>query len=634
MPTMDASSIDERQRPLADFTTDRRVWFLVGLSLFVGAVSALIAIALMDLIGFITNLVYYHRVSTALVSPDQNRLGWLSVPIPILGGLIVGLMARYGSEKIRGHGIPEALESILINGSRIEPKVAVLKPVSSAIAIGTGGPFGAEGPRIMTGGALGSRVGLFIHLSAAERKTLLVAGAAAGMATIFNAPIDAVLMAVELLLFEFKPRSLAPVMCATVTATILRRLVLGAAPIFALQAHAPSLPVTALWAIPIGVAGALLAFVLTLAVYGAEDAYRRLPIHWMWWPLIGGLIVGVGGLIEPRALGVGYDTIDAALGGKLALGALAGILIVKLAIWALSLSSGTSGGILAPVLLMGAALSGILGQALPRHSPGMWAFIMMAAGLAGVMRSPLTSVVFAYELTGATDLMVPLLAACAVAYLISVLILDRSILTEKIARRGLHLSREYQVDALEVLRVDEMAQPVALTVPADMPVNELRARLATASAEIRAQRLYPVVAASGKLVGVITRTDLAELPGDATEPARAAARPAIVAHPDDTLRWVAERMIAHNVWRLLVVAADDSGRVVGLITQRDLLRARERQLAEERHRERFLRMAGMRRASRPRARDGPPPGAGGSVPAGPAPDAAVKIGGGERAAGF
>ncbi|HZT02653.1 MAG TPA: chloride channel protein, partial [Steroidobacteraceae bacterium] len=389
---------------LRDFTADRRLLVLSAMAIATGSFGAGAAWVLLKLIALVTNLAYFHVYSTATSYLSHAKLGPGSILIPVIGGLLVGLMARYGSEKIRGHGIPEALEAILIGQSRIQPKVAVLKPLSSAIAIGTGGPFGAEGPIILTGGAFGSLIAQFFRCTAAERKTLLVAGAAAGMTGVFGTPVAAVMLGVELLLFEWKPRSMVPVGVASVVAMAVRiRLsdagLLHGAPLFPVPEHAILNETGLLGALIVGVAGGVLAWVLTGAVYGAEDAFKKLPIHWAWWPMIGGAVVGVGGLIDARALGVGYDTLGAELAGQIAVTGLVSVLLVKLAIWSIALGSGTSGGILAPLLIMGAAVGGMLNEVLPAGSPAIYGLIGMSAALAGVMRSPFTAVIFAFELT-------------------------------------------------------------------------------------------------------------------------------------------------------------------------------------------------------------------------------------------
>lgn len=316
---------------------------IAGLAAIVGAISAVLAWVLLRLIGLSTNLFYYQRWSFEDVSPAGNTLGWIAVLVPIAGGLLLGMMARFGSERIRGHGIPEALEAIMINGSRVGPRVAVLKPVSSAISIGSGGPFGAEGPIIMTGGAAGSLIAQLFRFSSSERKTLMISGAAAGMAAVFAAPIAALALAVELLLFELKPRSLFPVAIASVVAAGLRLSLLGSGPIFPVPLHTAEFSGTMmLFCVLAGIAAGILALIITRMVYAAEDGFALIPIHWMWWPAIGGVAIGLGGLIFPEALGVGYDVIDLLLQGDASMRVIIGVLVVKSIIWAIPLGAGTS----------------------------------------------------------------------------------------------------------------------------------------------------------------------------------------------------------------------------------------------------------------------------------------------------
>jgi CIC family chloride channel protein len=446
---------------LRDFTVDRRVWLISALAVIVGAGGAALAVLLLRAIAFATNLFYYHRFSLAMVGPAGSPLGYWMVLVPILGGIIVGIMARYGSDKIRGHGIPEAIEAILLNGARVQPRVAILKPISAAIAIGSGGPFGAEGPIIMTGGAFGSLLAQWVKLTDAERTTLLVAGAAAGMSATFAAPFAAVLLAVELLLFEWRPRSLIPVAFASVTAAVLRVIWLGAGPLFPLSAEA--IPSGARFAILAAVLGALVglaAAAMSRMMYGFEDLFGKLPVHWMWWPAIGGLGVGIGGLFFPRGLGVGYDNIATLLAGRATLGLVFGVIVFKSLMWAFSLGSGTSGGVLAPLLMIGASLGALSAHLL--HMPeGTLALIGMGAMLAGALGSPLTAIVFSIELTHALPALLPLIAACIAAYTITSLIMPRSILTEKLGRRGHHLTREYGVDPLEMVSVEDAMTDVA-----------------------------------------------------------------------------------------------------------------------------------------------------------------------------
>ena len=573
---------------LGDFTATPRMITISGIAIFIGLVSAFVALALLKLIGLFTNLFFFGRWSAMLVSPAGNHLGWLEILVPVTGALIIGVMARYGSERIRGHGIPEAIEAILIGGSRIEPKVALLKPLSSALSIGTGGPFGAEGPIIMTGGAFGSMIAQLFKLTSNERKTLLVAGAAGGMAATFAAPVASVLLAVELLLFEWKPRSLVPVALASVTAAAARRYIIGLGPLFPVPAHPVFIgPAGLLSCVLVGLAAGGLSALLTLAVYAAEDAFRLLPIHWMWWPAIGGLAIGLGGLIFPQALGVGYETIGALLQGDVPLKIIVGILLVKSTIWAVSLGSGTSGGVLAPLLMMGGALGGIEAMFLPHEGAGFWPLVSMGAILGGTMRSPFTGVIFALELTHDVNMLLPLLLAVTVAHGFTVLTLRRSILTEKVARRGYHMSREYAVDPLEILFVREVMRTNVAAIPARLTGRELAHLLHTDHTARQGQHLYPVVDDERRLVGVVTRGDLERFAKNGTEPAH---RDPVVAYPDEPLRVVAHRMSDTGLTRFPVVNNDRERKLTGMVALSDLLRARTRSLEEERHRERVLRI--------------------------------------------
>src|SRR6266566_2480358 len=442
--------------------------FMTGMAALIGVISAFVALALLRLIGFFTHLFYYHAIDSRLVSPADNRLGVWALLVPIVGGLIVGLMARYGSERIRGHGIPEALEAILIGQSRMSARVALLKPLSSAIAIGTGGPFGAEGPIIMTGGAFGSLFAQAFHMSPAERKTLLVSGAAGGMAAVFGTPVAAALLAVELLLFEWKPRSFIPVACAAAVAAAVRVPLLGSGPLFPVTPHALLAWRELLAALGLGIVAGFGSGLLTWLVYACEDLFRKLPIHWMWWPLLGGAVVGLGGLLYPRALGVGYDTIHDLLTGQLVGVALLGLMVTKAVIWAVALGSGTSGGVLAPLLIMGGSLGALEAHWIPSGDPGLWAALSMGAMMGGTMRSPFTAVAFMVELTHDVNVLPALLVACVAADAVTVLLMKRSILTEKVARRGYHLTREYSANPLHLLRVQDVMEPPVLQV-ADRP---------------------------------------------------------------------------------------------------------------------------------------------------------------------
>ncbi len=575
---------------LGDFTTaNRRILLLVLAALVIGVVAAFVAVALLDLIGFFTNLFYYGRVSFSFASPAGNSLGLLAIGVPVLGGLIVGLMARFGSERIRGHGIPEAIEAILINKSRIEPKVTVLKPVATAISIGSGGPFGAEGPIIMTGGAFGSVFGQLVRVTAAERKTLLVAGAAAGMAATFNSPLAAVLIAVELLLFEWKPRSLLPVGAAVAVATVLRWELISANPLFPIPATAGPLPVTLVSALAIGLAAGVGSMLLTSAVYASEDAFRRLPIHWMWWPAIGGVAIGVGGLLAPRALGVGYVSIDGLLLAELGVGVVLTLLIVKAAIWAISLGSGTSGGVLAPLLIMGGSIGALLALVLPGGSTGLFVLVGMGAMIGGTMRAPFTGVVFCLELTHDFNALFPLLLAALVADGVTVLLMKRSILTEKVARRGVHVAREYSVDPLERIPVRSVMHGGVRMIPADLSVQ---GALDVSSNPDAPEGGLSLIAEGGVPVGFVARGDLqryVELGGDPEAPARTLAVPlAMAAFPDEPMRTAAERLSDLDGRVLPVVDPGEPSHVVGFVTREGPFEARVLWTQLEQERERVL----------------------------------------------
>ncbi len=577
-----------------DFTTPPQVLWLVPVALCVGALGAAVSLALLAAIGLLTHAVYYQTFGIGLISPDHSTLGPLAIVIPVVGGLVVGLLARFGSEQVRGHGIPEAMENILVRGSRVQPRLAILKPISSAVSIGTGGPFGAEGPIILTGGAVGSIVGQLFRLTAVQRRTLLVAGAAAGMSAVFGTPVAATLFGVELLVFELRPRSMVLIGLSAAVADALRMAMASgglvpAAPLFPIPSH-PSLGAVALLgAVAIGISTGLGAWVMTWAVYGCEDLFGKLVghLHWMWWPMIGGLMIGAGGLLEPRALGVGYDTIHAELLGRLGVGALLLLFAVKLVIWAAGLGSGTSGGILAPILMMGAAVGGVLGHALPGAPVGAFALIGMCGSLAGVTRSPFTAIVFAFELTHDQNSLLALLIAATVAHLISVLVLRRSILTEKVARRGLHVMREYSVDPLEATFVREVMDTDVLAVEPGRRLADLYRALPEGSPQ-RRQRLLPVLDADRALVGVLPLSAVIGDRGRGGSVRDAMVGPLAVAHPDEVLSAVADRMAQRGVGVVPVVDRTGAGRLEGLVSQDALLSARRRLLNEERRAERVL----------------------------------------------
>jgi H+/Cl- antiporter ClcA len=578
---------------LGDFNVSPRLVLLSALAIPIGVLSTFVAYALLNLIRFFTNAFFFARISTREVNIGDAHIGPAILIIPVLGGLVIGLMARYGSERIRGHGIPEAIEAILINRSRVQPRVAFLKPLSSAISIGSGGPFGAEGPIILTGGAFGSIVAQFLHVSSYERRTLLVAGAAAGMSATFDAPVASVLLAAELLLFEWRPRSLIPVGVASATAAVMRQYLLVDGPIFPVPAHHADIGFDAFGACLLaGLSAGVLAMALTSAVYASEDAFHKLPIHWMWWPAIGGLAIGLGGLVFPEALGVGYPVIRELLSGDAPMRIVLGVIIVKSAIWAISLGSGTSGGVLAPLLMIGCSVGALEAPLFPSEGPGFWPMVTMGAVLGGTMRSPLTGVVFVLELTHDVTSLLPVLLAVMVAHGFTVLMLRRSILTEKLSRRGMHLGREYAPDPLENALVRAVMRTSYRSLPAEMTLGAMM-RAAEGRHDDLGGELHPVVDSEGRLVATVNGSDLVALMRNASEDG---ARPLgdlgagtqIVAFPGESVRAVAERMALTGRTELAVVESAATMLIVGVISLRDVLGVRARLLAEENERERVL----------------------------------------------
>ncbi|HEY6463658.1 MAG TPA: chloride channel protein, partial [Polyangiaceae bacterium] len=554
---------------------DKRTLAVSGLAVGLGLASALIARVLVALIGIITNVAFYGRWSTTFSSPADNHLGWMVVVVPVIGGVIVGIMARYGSKAIRGHGIPEAMEQVLFNDSRIPARVTFLKPVSAAIAIGTGGPFGAEGPIIATGGALGSFVGQVLRVSAEERKVLLAAGAAAGMSATFASPVSAVLLAVELLLFEYRLRSIVPVSLAAAAACGAHIALVGPAPAFTMpMVAAPSGEALAVY-IAMGVVAGFASTLVTRAVYWVEDGFEKLPIHWMWWPALGGIAVGIIGYISPHTMGVGYDNIDHILDGSLAGEAVLVFCVLKFLSWCLSLGTGTSGGTLAPLFTIGGGLGSAMGVAAVWLLPSagvdvrVAALVGMAALFAGASRALLASVVFAFETTRQPMGLLPLLGGCTAAYFVSAMMMQNSIMTEKIARRGARVVSDYVADYLDQVLVSDVAAAPVVVVRAEDTVNSVRAWIAR-HAEGSAHQGFPVVDEEDRIVGVVTRRDL--LDGEASDEAlrKIIRRPPAVVYDDSTLRDAADHMAKEGIGRLPVVSRDEPDHVIGMITRSDI----------------------------------------------------------------
>ncbi|MGB8456655.1 MAG: chloride channel protein [Candidatus Acidiferrum sp.] len=579
-----APALQAARAPVQIPLVSRRTVYISGISILVACAAALVARLLTALIGLITNLSFFGRFSFAFSSPAGNHLGWYVIFIPVIGGLIVGIMARFGSEAIRGHGIPEAMEQVLLGGSRIPPRLTFLKPLSAAIAIGTGGPFGAEGPIIATGGALGSLVGQILKITADERKTLLAAGAAAGMAATFGSPVSAVLLAIELLLFEYRPRSIIPVALACATAQAVRIAFVGGAPMFAMpgvvQPRGYSLAVYVL----IGAIVGLAAVIATRAVYDIEDAFERLPIHWMWWPAIGAVAVGVVGYFAPRTMGVGYDNIEAIVSGNIVGRALIILFVLKFVSWAISLGSGTSGGTLAPLFTIGGGLGSILGAAAVSVFPGLGvdvrvaALVGMAAMFAGASRALLASVVFAFEATHQPLSLLPLLGGCTSAFLISSLLMRNTIMTEKIARRGVRVLAEYSTDFLDQVLVRSAATREVVALSADDTLAAMRTWFASHAAGTEHQG-FPVLDRDGNFIGTVTRREILAATEPEASPLRLILkRPPAIVFEDNSLREAADHMVLENVGRLAVVARENPRRVTGWLTRSDILSAHRQRL--------------------------------------------------------
>jgi H+/Cl- antiporter ClcA len=578
--------IEAAQIPPSVANVDRRVVTLCILAIGIGLAAGVVAKLLMDLIAFITNFAFHRTWSLDFVSPADNQLGIFVIVVPIIGALIVGFMARYGSKAIRGHGIPEAMEQVLTNDSRIPARLTFLKPISAAISIGTGGPFGAEGPIIASGGALGSLVGQFLHTAPAERKTLLAVGAAAGMAATFGSPVSAVLLAIELLLFEFRARSIVPVALGCAAAAGMRVILDGAHPVFPMpDVAAPQLGALGFYVL-LGAIIGVAAAAVTRIVYAVEDAFERLPIHWMWWPAIGAVVVGVVGYFSPRTLGVGYDNISSIISGNWTAQFVAVLCLMKFVSWSISLGSGTSGGTLAPLFTIGAGIGAVLGtlghDILPAAGIDVRvaALVGMAAMFAGASRALLTSTVFAFETTLQPFGLLPLLGGCAASYLVTSLLMKHSIMTEKLARRGVATPNDYSADLLEQVRVSAVAASPVVTLLDTQTLSEVRQWIALDGPQAHHQG-FPVVDDRGNLVGIVTRRDLLDTKasGDSAVRSLLTRLPKFV-HEDCTVRQAAEHMVRHGIGRLPVLTRARPHRIVGIVTRSDILSVFGRSLDE------------------------------------------------------
>lgn len=598
-PSMDpalASVRVPREEPVVGARTVR----IAGIAMLIGIAGGFIAEALLRLIGLITNLVFFQRIDTTLVPPTTEHLGVWVIAVPILGAVVIGLMARFGSPAIRGHGIPEVMEKVLRGESRIPLRLMFLKPLSAAIAIGTGGPFGAEGPIIATGGALGSSLGQALRITADERKTLLAAGAAAGMAATFGSPVSAVLLAIELLLFEYRARSIIPVALAAAAATGVRLILVGPEPVFHVPPFAqPSGGALAAYVVLGAIIGAAAAGV-TRAVYWIEDAFERLPVHWMWWPAIGAIAVGAIGFIDVRTLSVGYVWIEQILSGEIVGATLLLFVILKFVSWSIYLGSGTSGGTLAPLFIigggLGAALGGVAQEWWPALGvePAVAGLVGMAAIFAGASHALLASIVFAFETTRQPLSLLPLLAGCSAAYLVMLLLMRNSIMTEKLARRGTSAPTDYALDPLTQVTVREAMSDDLITLDADLTLGHVRTWLGSGAGGTHHQG-FPVTTEDEYLVGVVTRRDLLGAEPDHARVRDVVRREPVVIFLDNTLREAADHMVREGVGRLAVVSREHPAQVVGVITRSDLLSGHRRRLRGLDHAERLFRPRVARR---------------------------------------
>ena len=569
-----------------------RIVLMSFLAAGVGLLAGLVAYILYKLIGLFTNLFFFHQWSTTFRSVGGHHLGWWVILVPVAGGLVVGVMAKYGSSKIKGHGIPEAMEAVLVNRSRIEPKVALLKPISAAIAIGTGGPFGAEGPIIQTGGALGSLVGQVLHTTAVERKVLLACGAAAGMSATFNTPIAGVILAIELLLFEFKARSFIPLVIASTLATAVHMQLLGPGPMFSVSAVDFGIPHALPFYLVLGPVCGIAAVLLSKALYWVEDTFEKLPLDELWWPAIGALFLGVIGFFVPRVLGVGYDTIGDILNGNLAWKLLLIVMLAKFAALVISLGSGTSGGLLAPTFMWSAAMGGLFAM-IGNHvfpsahlSPGAFALVAMGAVFGAASRATFSFIIFAFEITRDYNSVLPLMLVAVIADGVAMLFMPRSsIMTEKLARRGLHVHQEYEADVLAQSTVSETMEKNAPVIPAGTKVGEVAERIARHDPAVARYEAMLIVDSEGKLTGVVTRGDiLRALDKDssgALTVEEAGSTKMVVTYPDELISEAVAKMLQFQVGRLPVVDHADDRKIVGYLNRAAIMAARMRRLRDE-----------------------------------------------------
>lgn len=577
--------------PKLEGSPNFRMFLVSVLAAVIGIGAGLIAYVLLQLIALITNLAFFQEISFVLRPIAEGNIGWWIIPIPAIGGLIIGLMAKYGTPKIKGHGIPEAMEAVLTNKSKIGPKVAIYKPIATAIAIGTGGPFGAEGPIIQTGGAVGSLFGQIIRTTAAERKVLLACGAGAGMAATFSTPIAGVILAIELLLFEFKSRSFIPLVIASTLATSVHFILLGRGPIFEMTPVDFGIPTNLLWYIVLGLLCGLAAIVFTRLLYWFEDGFERLPVSEVWLPAIGGLGLGIIGFFFPRVLGVGYETITEILNGQLALGLLLSLMIFKSLALLVSLGSGTSGGLLAPMFMASAAMGGafaiIASSVVPgaELAPGAFALAAMGAVFGAASRATFTFIIFAFEITRDYNAILPLMLVGVIADGVALYFQRNTIMTEKLARRGLKITTDYEADVMQRVKVGEVMDAEPPIIPATMLVSYLADRITAGDPLLTRRQGLLITGEEGELVGIITRSDLLRAieadPEQTMTVLDAGSDDVAVTYADESLHDASLKMLRYNIGRLPVVERGGSNKPLGYLGRSGIIAARRRALDEE-----------------------------------------------------
>ena len=597
-PTLEAEDIHPEK------TGDKkRLLTIAALAVAVAVCISCIARLLVSLIDLVTNISFYGKFSLVHASPANNTMGLFVIIVPVVGGVIVGLMALYGSKAIRGHGIPEAMEQILTNNSKIRPAITYLKPLSSAIAIGTGGPFGAEGPIIATGGAFGSTIGQLLKITHNERKILLAAGATAGMSAIFGTPVAAIFLAIELLLFEFSPRSIIPVALACITGAIGHHVLFEGGPVFPIKEliATPGSMALALYSI-MGIFIGLASVFITKIVYLIEDSFEKWSLHWMWWPAVGGVAVGVIGYIAPRTLGVGYNNITDVLSGNVPISILLSLCLLKFVSWSIALGSGTSGGTLAPLLTIGGATGALAGNALSYIYPQagisipLSALVGMSAMFAGASRALLTSIIFALETTAQSNALLPLLAGCSASYFVSFFFMQNTIMTEKIARRGIKTPHSYEPDILEKITISQVITGNGLAISEDNTIHEIWDWL-DQEPEYNSNSYFIIASNEGMYKGIISSSSLFSRNHITDKPiATLIQRKNIAIDMDNSLRRAVELMARENVDVLPVVSKENNNSIVGILSYRDIISAYK--FSMEEHEKKHPRISLKRRSLR------------------------------------